>query len=402
MSDIKKLLLSVVILFVIIAGCKKNEVVPSNNVTPPSNIIPTTPVVTDNAFYSISGSDSAQPKGQILFALNSKTQGELFITDERGSIITEKAVGTDVENFQKWNINGVTRYTYFRSVGYQLLDSIPGTELGYEYICDSNLNILDTVKLLSNGIINSTQQDEVDVHEFVLLGDHHYICETYYSEKPNNIPSSLNPAPGVKVAACIIQEVNNGSVVFQWDASQFPEFYASSQENNNFNSAKLTHDYLHLNSICVDSTDNNLIVSFRNLDEIIKINRQSGTIMWRLGGANSDFSQAPNQLFLRQHYARVIEGGKTLIFIDNGDSARPSSRILEYQLDQNAKTISGFKSYQVPDKFIQFAGSVQKVGDYYFIGAGAGDYVLKINYVTNQVLLRLTLFYPSYRTLQYE
>jgi arylsulfate sulfotransferase len=401
MSNIKKLLFCAAIFFLVNAGCKKNEVNLPNAVTPPVTTVPT-PIVTDNAFYSISGSDSALPKGQVLFALNSKTQGELFITDERGSIITEKSVGTDVENFQKWNIGGVTRYTYFRSVGYQLLDNIPGTELGYEYICDSNLNVLDTVKLISNGIINSAKQDEVDVHEFVLLGDHHYICETYYSETPTNIPSSLNPAAGVKVAACIIQEVNNGAVVFQWDASQFPEFYLSSQQNNNFNSAATTHDYLHLNSICVDSTDNNLIVSFRNLCEIVKVNRQTGNIMWRLGGASSDFSQTADQRFLFQHYARIIEEGKTLIFIDNGDSARPYSRILEYQLDENAKTITSFKSFQVPDTFIQFAGSVQKIGDYYFIGGGAGDYVLKINYLTSQVLLRLTLLYPSYRTLQYE
>jgi arylsulfate sulfotransferase len=399
MTNIKNLLFVIVIFFIGNAGCKKNEVVPPNNVTPP--VVPT-PVVTDNTFYSITSSDSAQQKGQILFALNSKTAGELFITDERGSIITEKSVGTDVENFQKWTIAGVTRYTYFRSVGYLMLDNVPGTELGYEYVCDSNLNVLDTVKLVSNGAININHQDAVDVHEFILLGDHHYIYETYYSEQPTNIPAALKPAPGVKVAACIIQEVNNGAVVFQWDASQVAELYSSSQQNNNFSDPTITHDYLHLNSICVDSTDNNLIVSFRNCDEIIKLNRQSGEIMWRLGGSNSDFVQTPAQLFLRQHYARIIEGGKTLIFIDNGDSVRPNSRILEFQLDQTAKTITNFTAFQVPDKFIEFAGSVQKIDDYYFIGGGEGNYVLKINYQTNQVLLRLALLYPSYRTLQYE
>jgi arylsulfate sulfotransferase len=399
MTNFKNLLFVIVFFLLAAAGCKKNETVPSNNVTPP---LTPPPVVTDNTFYSISGNDSALAKGQVLFALNSKTAGKLFITDERGSIITEKSVGTDVENFQKWNINGVTRYTYFRSAGYIMLDNVPGTELGYEYICDSNLNVLDTVRLLSNGVINTSVQDGVDVHEFILLGDHHYICETYYSEKAVNIPASLKPAAGVKVAACIIQEVNNGAVVFQWDAAQVPELYSSSQENNNFSDLSITHDYLHLNSICVDSTDNNLIVSFRNCDEIIKLNRQSGQIMWRLGGSNSDFSQTAGQLFLRQHYARIIEGGKTLIFIDNGDSARPYSRILEFQLDQDAKTITGFKSFQVPDKFIEFAGSVQKIDDFYFIGGGEGNYVLKINYLTSQVLLRLTLLYPSYRTLLYE
>ena len=341
-------------------------------------------------------------KGEILMALNSKTDGKLFFLDQRGSVMREVSVGTDVENLQKWNINGQVRYTYFHSEGVSTLDGTTGTELGYEMVCDSSLDILDSVKLLSFGNINVNVQDKLDVHEFILLGDKHYIYETYYKELPNNIPDSLHPVAGVKVAACIIQEVLNGEVVFQWDGTQYPELYSASQENNHFGDSTTLLDYMHLNSICVDSSDNNLVVSFRNLNEIVKLDRQTGQIIWRLGGNHSDFPLTQDQVFLRQHYPRLIENDKTLIVLDNGhDSLRAYSRILEFQLNPGTKTISSFKSFTIPDNFIQFAGSVKKEGNEYFIGGGSADYSLQINYTTGQKLMRMALKYSSYRALKY-
>ena len=384
------------IIFCLFMGCKKSEPLPLTLFLAPPTV--------DEQFYNVSNAFTGTGKSEILFALNPKNAntGNLFIVDEKGSIKIEKSVGKDVQNLQKWIVGGKARYTFFLSRGATTLDSIPGTELGYEYICDSALNIIDSVKLLSYKKIDAGSQDKLDVHEFILLGDHHYICETYYREQPDNIPDSLHPADGVKVCAGIIQEVENGNVIFQWDGTNYPEFYASSRENNDFSDLSITHDYMHLNSICIDSTDNNLIVSFRNLNEIVKLNRVTGQIMWRLGGANSDFPLTADESFLRQHYARVIENGKTLIFLDNGITGiRAYSRILEFQLDEQARRINSFKSYMIPDNFIQFAGSVQKEGDEYFIGGGSGNYAIRVNYNTNEILFRLNFKISSYRTLIY-
>ena len=386
------------------SDCNKTSPESPAPTAPPSGqpVVNFTPIVTDANFYSVTGNDSTSAKGEILMALNSKTDGKLFFLDQRGSIKREVSVGADVENLQKWNINGQVRYTYFHTEGISTLDGTTGTELGYEMVCDSNLNILDSVKLLSFGSIDANLQNKLDVHEFILLGDKHYIYETYYKEFPNNIPDSLHPAAGVKVAACIIQEVLNGEVVFQWDGTQYPELYSASQENNNFSDSTTLLDYMHLNSICVDSLDNNLVVSFRNLNEIVKLDRQSGQIIWRLGGNHSDFALSPDQVFLRQHYPRLIENGKTLILLDNGhDSIRAYSRILEFQLNQSVKTINSFKSFTIPDNFIQFAGSVKKEGNEYFIGGGSADYSLQVNYTTGQELMRMSLKYSSYRALKY-
>jgi arylsulfate sulfotransferase len=387
-------LISLLVVLFSLYGCNKSG--------PASGNFFALPVITDVGFYTVTGNDNSSPQGEILLAINSKTDGKLFFLDQRGSLVREKSVGTDVQNLQKWKINGEVRYTYFHTEGISTLDGSTASELGYEMVCDSNLNILDSVKLQSFGNIISGVQDKLDLHEFILLGDRHYMYDTYYEETPNNIPDSLHPAPGVKVAACIIQEVNNGQVVFQWDGTQYPELYSSSVENNNFTLTDTLLDYMHMNSICVDSLDNNLIVSFRNLNEIVKINRQTGQIIWRFGGNKSDFPQSDDELFLRQHYPRLIENGKTLIFLDNGlDSVRPFSRILEFQLDENAKTITSFKAFTIPDKFIQFAGSVRKEGNNYFIGGGSSNYSLEVNYTTSKSLFRLNQNFSSYRSLKY-
>src|SRR5262249_23611389 len=49
-------------------------------------------------------------------------------------------------------------------------------------------------------------------------------------------------------------------------------------------------DYTHFNAVTIDPTDNNLLTSFRHTCEIVKINRRTGQVMWRLGGKRNQFT----------------------------------------------------------------------------------------------------------------
>jgi hypothetical protein len=370
-------------------GCKKDRHFTDNN----------SRITTDTSLYTVSGS-GGKDGSEILLAFNTNENGVLAILDEKGNILKEKTIDLRAENFQKWNIDGKTRYTYFQGVYTKA--GTAGVEEGYEFICDSNLNTLSKVSLLPFETIDTGKFDKLDLHEFILLGDNHYMAISYRQESPKNIPDSLHPSPRIKVMGCLIQEVNNGRVVFQWDGTNYPEFYASSIESNNFSDSGNTMDYMHMNSLCIDPRDNNIICSFRNINQVIKINRVTGAIMWRLGGKNSDFPLTADEVFLRQHFARLTDNDQTLIFLDNGEKdLRAGSRIVEFQLDENTKTVKNFKAYPIPDKFIQYAGSVKKSNGNYFIGGGSGNYSLEVNYTTNEVLLRLNQKYSSYRSLKY-
>lgn len=385
-------------------SCKKNVTSLPNftdDSIPVTKIDSTIPKI-DSNFYSVSGS-GGQDTGQILLAFNTNSNsiGNLVILDQKGYVVKEKTLDSRADDFQKWTINGQTLYSYLLAEGTYTTGG-PATEEGYDVICDSNLNELSRAKFLSPGNIDNPDNDRLDVHDFILLGVNHYMAISAQVESPTNIPDSLHPSSKVRVTACLIQEVNNGQVVFQWDGTNYPELYSSSVENNDFTDSVDIMDYMHMNSICIDPNDNNIIVSFRNLNEIIKINRVTGNIMWRLGGPYSDYLLTPNEEFLRQHYVRFTDNNQTLIFVDNGQiTLRPYSRILEFQLDQNAKQITSFSSYNIPDNFIQYAGSVKKVNGNYFIGGGSGSYALQVNYTTNEVYLRLNQLYSSYRALKY-
>jgi len=326
--------------------------------------------------------------------------GELLILDSSGNEILKKNIKGAVLNFQRWNINGHIRYSYFQYDPSYIIPGI-GTALGDIVVVDTNLRELRRIRLLPNNIRTPEDPDLLDSHDFILIDDDHYIVMTYYLQQVNNIPDSLNPVPGSRVLAPIIQEVQNGQAVWEWNGTDHPEFYASSVESN-FSDTSI-QDYMHLNSLFIDPEDHNLICSFRNQDQVVKIDRKSGSVIWRLGGKKSDFPLSPDQKFLRQHHATLVDDNRTLLLYDNGEiSQRPYSRILEFQLDENSKTVTAFRSLKVPDNtFSEYMGSVQKMADSYFIGCGSVPRIMEINSTTGKVIFEKQLTSKSYRAFKY-
>ena len=95
-------------------------------------------------------------------------------------------------------------------------------------------------------------------------------------------------------------------------------------------------NWTHGNAIALDS-DGNLLISFRNLSEIAKIDTQTGEVRWHLGGVHNEFAfEGPVSLpFARQHGVRLAERGE-LVLLDNlGDPA--GSRTLRYVVDETAR-----------------------------------------------------------------
>jgi len=355
--------------------------------------------------YQVNNYGTTGPGSILLSPYNTANTatGTLMIMDEKGNLLRQKTTDGATFCFRKWTINGQTRYTYI--VNDVNAYHLPGISqlTGYVVVADSDLNELKRVHLLPSGNITVNRNEGLDVHDFILLSDDHYITMSYYEEQPVNIPAALNPSAGVKVASPVIQEVNNGAVIWQWNGADFTEFYTTSQEGNKFSDTTGTvQDYMHMNSMIIDPGDNNLICSFRHLDQILKINRQTGAIIWRLGGTNSDFPLTAAQQFLRQHNATLTDNNHTLMLFDNGEATqRPQSRVVEMSLDENSKTVTAFKSFDIPEPFTQYMGSVQKLGDHYFIGGGTGNYVLEINYTNGQKLFELKGSETTYRAYKY-
>ncbi len=95
-------------------------------------------------------------------------------------------------------------------------------------------------------------------------------------------------------------------------------------------------NYIHINSLDLDD-DGNILLSSRHLHEVTKINRQTGEIVWRLGGKGNDFIivNDPHQGFFFQHEARRLASENITVY-DNRTETDPSffSLVVEYSLDQ--------------------------------------------------------------------
>ena len=161
------------------------------------------------------------------------------------------------------------------------------------------------------------------------------------------------------VIGLIIQELDESkNVVFQWRS--WDHFEITDATSLDLTSS--TIDYVHGNAIDMD-TDGNLLISSRHMDEITKIDRVKGSIIWRLGGIHNQFTFKNDSLgFFRQHCIRRIANGNITLF-DNGNFHSPQfSRAVEYNLDEIGKTVTLVWEYRNNPTIYGFAmGSVQRL-----------------------------------------
>lgn len=367
------------------SNCKKDA---STGVVVPKVV---TPVPTGDFLVSPSGYRDA-------------TTGIIAVYDKAGNVKTQIDIGSTSMNFRKWvYADGTVRYSYLKYDASKPHLANVGYNAGEIVILNENFKQINSLSLLTNGTRTDNDNNALDGHDFILLSDTHYIAMAYFEKAVNNIPASLNPIANCKVVAPIIQEVNNGSVVWEWDGTTVPELYMTSVEGNDFTTGALTQDYAHLNAITIDPKDNNLVLSFRNLNQVIKLNRSTNKIIWRLGGVNSDFPLTADQKFLRQHNPHFLADDKTMILFDNGDlTERPYSRIQEFVLDEANKVVKNAQSMDLPNRtFTRYQGSIDKTDSTYFIGCGGDPRVIEVNYTTGQTVFEKILALPSYRAYRY-
>ena len=125
----------------------------------------------------------------------------------------------------------------------------------------------------------------------------------------------------------VVQEVDlrSGLVLFSWHALD----HIALSESYVFGPKVAGHilDPYHLNSIALDR-DGNLILSARNTSAVYKIDRNSGAIIWRLGGKHSSFTMGRGTSTAFQHNAVVQPDGTITIFDDGAGPPKvhPASR----------------------------------------------------------------------------
>ena len=198
-----------------------------------------------------------------------------------------------------------------------------------------------------------------DTHDLQILADGHSLLMSYDYQTVRMDTIVPGGDSAAVVIGLIIQELDEfKNVVFQWRSW---DHFKITDATDDIDLTAHTIDYVHGNSVELD-IDGNLIISCRHMDEITKINRTSGEIMWRLGGKNNQF-QFVNDLrrFSHQHDARRISNGYLMLF-DNGNLLSPRySSSLEYQLDETDKIATLIWNYTDMSHYTHAMGNSQRL-----------------------------------------
>ena len=210
-------------------------------------------------------------------------------------------------------------------------------------------------------------------------GDHHELIiterdtalVTIYKE----VPWDLSPygASGTReVAEGIIQEIDieTGEVLFQWrslDHVPIEESHGEIPED-----PTTPFDYFHINSIDVDD-DENLLVSARRTFAVYKIDRETGEVIWRLGGKKSDFTMGEGTKTLYQHDARRQPDGTITLFDNGGVYVSEESRVVSIRTDTETMTATMTGELTHPDGVLSATqGNAQRLPNgNVFVGWGS-------------------------------
>jgi Arylsulfotransferase (ASST) len=144
--------------------------------------------------------------------------------------------------------------------------------------------------------------------------------------------SGVGGAAGATVTGTVVQHLDPaGGLVFEWSPFDHFEITDVDQETRSGPTVNWTHG----NALDLDA-DGNLLVSFRSLSEITKIDTRTGGVLWRMGGRRNHFAFPDSgPPFLGQHGVRAAGGG--LVLLDNFGEAE-GSRAERYLLDEAGRT----------------------------------------------------------------
>jgi Arylsulfotransferase (ASST)/Abnormal spindle-like microcephaly-assoc'd, ASPM-SPD-2-Hydin len=268
--------------------------------------------------------------------------GNLVIIDNQGEPMFYRRNPQRVQDF-KMQPSGML--TYF--------DNAPN-KLKF-YGLDSTYTVVDSFDV-GNGY------DVPDFHDLQVLPNRHALL-MIYDEQPVRMDLVFPGGdPNAIVTGLVLQEIDaSKNVVFQWRS--WDHFEITDADNCVVDLTDAAVDYVHANAIERD-TDGNWLISSRHMNEITKISRTTGNIIWRMGfnAYNNQFSFFGDlRGFSHQHDIRRLPNGNLSLY-DNGNCLNPEySRGMEYVVDEGNKTATLVWEYRDnPDTYGRATGNVQR------------------------------------------
>ncbi|MCX6133770.1 MAG: aryl-sulfate sulfotransferase [Ignavibacteriales bacterium] len=269
----------------------------------------------------------------------------LIVADNRGKPLAYKRIGTLVNPFAyMFKADPTGLYSY--------IDRTPTA---------TNIRIVDStfaqVDTYPRG--NPATASHAD---FLLLPNGHALV-LYFDVKTIDMSKIVQGGhPAASVMGNLIQEFDiNKNVVFQWSSFDYLPITDTYEDT-----LAASFDYSHANTLSLDQ-DGNMLLSNRHMSEVTKVDRNTGEIIWRLGGKRNQFtflnehSENSPLYFSYPHHIQRLANGNIIMF-DNGNQRKTKySRVVEYRLDETNKIATLAWEYRhTPDIYASAQGSVQR------------------------------------------
>jgi len=174
----------------------------------------------------------------------------------------------------------------------------------------------------------------LDIHDLQVLEDNSYYVLAREFPTINMSKYVTNGDSSAIIQAHTIHHIDaDNNEIWRWRTI---DHYDILDVDEYIDLTQHTIDWTHCNSIEIDY-DGNILLSTRNFNEITKINRLTGDIIWRFGGEKNQFL-IHNDIrgFSRQHDVRRLSNGN-LAFFNNGNHLLPEySSFIEYELREES------------------------------------------------------------------
>lgn len=237
-----------------------------------------------------------------------------------------------------------------------------------------------------------------DLHEFLITPQNTALLITYPAVRADLRP--VGRSRNGLVIDSVIQEIDiaTGLVLFEWHSIgkiAVRESFTKPQPSPN-----VPWDYVHTNGVSLD-TDGDFLMSARSTWGGYKIDRETGRIIWRLGGKRSDFKLGPGVRFAWQHDIQRRADGAITVFDNSAfPPVRKRSRVLALKVDEASKRATLLSARTHPRGLLSATqGNVQNLPNGgQFVGWGSQAH--QNEFGPNGELVwnsRLAIGYESYR-----
>ncbi len=219
-------------------------------------------------------------------------------------------------------------------------------------VMDSSYNDIDTINLLNYSI---------NAHDFKVSENGHALFIANYARPVDMSQIVEGGDPNAETKDLVVQEFDSmQNLVFEWRSWEHFDILEGNDSSVEWTSSVI--DYVHANAADFDS-DTSILISSRHLDEITKIDRRTGDIIWRLGGKKNQFTFINDTIgFSHQHSILKLDNGNILLF-DNGNYHSPRfSSAVEYRINEDSMTATLVKRYRpIPDIYVNSGCNTQKL-----------------------------------------